>query len=736
MIIRKTFKAAALASVCLLPLIAVAQAADDTGFDLPEAMPNTQELNRISSQPSEAYDNEATIGLRGQSSTSAAFGRYNGDYREGASIIGGFQLRGRSDWKSTDTYYYNLNGKDLKLGFGGAYDIAPNSSVSLKVGNQGTWGLTADYDAMSYVQSNSFTTIFDKNGTLVNAPGALGSNGTAGVVTRNGYATDLVGTRRDKGSVGLKYFLGDWTLTSGLVHEHKEGTQESSMLVGGGNANGIATLPLPINYDTDRFTAGAAFATPKLQANLAYTFSSFKDNTSGFLYQAYETQKTVGEPMVGVYSTPPSNMAHQLAGQLGYNLTDTTRLNANLSYGLQLQDAGFLPATLVANNAAWGNPTSLGGMVQTMFGNVAMTTRPFTNADARLSYTIDERQPNTPRRNQIYGDAADTNTYSIRSAVPMAWTKQTFAAEAGYRILPSTKATIGYNLRFVDRSEAIVHSSTENEFTAKLRTTFTPDVTGSLGYNHSIRQASAPDYSFIIHQFGPSDCSVGNCLAVPTYMASRVQDALAGRLNATLGQDATLGWVAKFTNNSYPNKDNPGNSSYPNQQFGVTSEYSASTGPDVTYRFGPGAEGHAFYTYQRTYREMNGQPNYSNVVATDTHTTGLSGSWQVTSDVKIGSDYVFSYGSEAISQSGIFYNQSNYPAGDSLPNVTSMLNSFKLHGEYEYVPGITLFLGYSFDRLVTSDWAAFGTVSNQVLTGDGNPSYAVHSVISSVSFKW
>lgn len=735
MIIRKTFKAAALASVCLLPLVAAAQAADDTGFDLPEAMPNTQELKRISDQPGET-NNEVTVGLRGQSSTSAEYGRYNGDYRQGASIIGDFKLSGRSDWKSTDTYYYNLNAQDLKLGFGGTYDLAPNSSLHLKVGNQGTWGLTADYDAITYVASNSFTTPFDKNGTLVNAYTL--STGAATSLARASLAenTDLVGTRRDRGSVELKYMLGDWAMTSGLVHEHKEGTMVETMTVGGTNT-GLINFPMPINYDTDRFTAKAEFGTPKLQANVAYSFSNFRDNNAGgFAFQGFtlSTAASGATPVNGVYSQAPNNMAHQLSTQLGYNLTDTTRINANLVYGVQLQNDGLVAASLTPNTTSTysGNPTSLDGMVQTMFGNVAITSRPFKDVDTRLSYTVDDRQSNTPNKLQVVGDPTDSRTSAAkyRDAIAVSWLKNTVAAEAGYRVLDNTKLTVGYNLRTVTRSEAMVHNTVENEATAKLRTTFTPEVTGSLGYSHSIRSASAPDYSVWQRVGNGTDCTQGNlppngCTSIPTFMAARTQDSISSRVNTMLGQDATAGFIAKGITNDYND-----------QRYGVIRDYSIITGPDLTYRFGPGAEAHAFYTYQIKYRKTNGQSRENNSISDTTNTTGISGSWQLTDDLKIGADYVYSYGSEVFEQSYGGWGSTTV-GGGYIPNVTSMLNTVKVHGEYEYVPGITLSLGYGFDSLSTSDWALWGSGSaGQVLTGESNPSYHVHTVMSSVAFKW
>ncbi len=732
MIIRNTFKAAALTSVCLLPLMAVAQAADDTGFDLPEAMPNTQELNRISSQPAE-YDNSVSVGLRGQSSTSAEYGRYNGNYREGGSVIGDFRFSGRSDWKSTDTYYYNLNGSDLKLGFGGSFDIAPNSSISLKVGNQGTWGLTANYDAMTYVASNNFNATYNSNGTL--SPGIAAGAYVAG---QSGQTQSLlIGTRRDKGSVEGKYYYGDLLFTSGVTHEHKEGTQEGyiSFLT-------QATFVMPINYDTDRFTASVAFNTPKLQSSLNYTFSKFTDNNTAVNFVNFKTT-TNG----AIYVLPPSNMAHQVSGQVGYNLNDDTRLNINTVYGLQLQNDDFQLAT--HDNAVTPplpSQGSLNGFVQTLFGNVALTTRPLPKTDLRLAYTIDTRSNNTNTLNPVDGlrsDAGSASKIMYRTPLNESWVKQTAQVTAGYRILPSTKLTLGYTWRDTERSDALIKSSSENEVAAKVRTTFSDETTGSVGYTHAIRAASAPNFA-IWNQLvsGGGDCgqsasgNIVDCAQVPYYQAARTQDAVKARLNQVLGADASAGLVMNAVHDRYPNVS-----------YGRTSDYKIMSGPDLNYRFSPDAEAHAFYTYERTFSSFNDNSianpaanpsyNWKEYSTSDTHTVGLGGSIKPISNLKIGADYNLSYGMMDFAESGNFLGTAvNSLASAQLPTVTSMLNSFKLHGEYEYVPGVTLYLGYGYDRLTSNDWALVGTVSQAYTSGQSNPSYAVHSVVSKVSFKW
>ena len=472
MIIRNTLKAAALASVCLIPLAAAAQDDNGLGFAMPEAAPNTQALTDISNKPAQVFDNEATIGLRGQSSQSAEFGRYNGQYNDGVDVIGSLMMRSSHDWKSADTYYLNLDAKNLSFGAGDHFDISPSSEADLKIGNQGTWGASVNYWSNTYVQSNQFTTLYDTSGGLVN--GFTRINGTALTASTNlPFATDTIGLRRDRGTAGLSYILGNWAFDFAYTHEHKEGQIETAVTEGGGSGT-FVFVPLPISYDTDTVNLTAKFNAAKLQAILGYRFSNFQDNNSSYNFEAFVTPGTtsVGRSAVanGVLSQAPSNMAHQLSAQVGYNLSPDTRLNANLVYGLEMQNQSYVGST--GNTAlqntvnGFGNPDSLDGFVQTTFANLAMTSQLNPKVNMRASYTVDGRAVNTGDQtihtiNPNNPDIGTTNTatattaaaeYPTRYSRPESWLKQTATLEAGYRILPSTRVTLGYTFTGMDRT--------------------------------------------------------------------------------------------------------------------------------------------------------------------------------------------------------------------------------------------------------------------------------------------
>ncbi len=727
MFTRNAQKAALLASVCLVPLSA-AMAGD---FD--DAAP------AAAAAGTPVYNNEVEIGLRVQSAGSAVFGRYNGSPYAGVSVLGGWSARNRDD-----VFYYQTYGRDLDFGRA----IAPNSTVGLKVGEQGSWGLSASYDAISYTQSLDYQSLFNSNGTFANGgPGTTYASAAAAYRTlAPGILSAVqkfeVGTRRDTGEVAGDLRFNDWLISTSFSHEHKSGTVGQSIDI----STNMAFLA-PVDYDTDRYRATLAYNGEKLQGKLTYSLSSFRDNLTSIRLDS--PVQTAGVANAANVVLPPSNIAHNLNGQMAYNLTDKTRLNLNMDYGVQIQNAVIQPEDWSQQTQRFysGDPQTLNGVVQTIFTNASIVTQPMKDVNLRTSYTLDMREGNRAHYHIRQGEMG-TSAGWIRDALTQSYIKNTALIEAGYRILPSTKLTLGYVVTDMQRTNAQVGETLENRATAKVRTTAIPGVTTSLGYEHAVRTVSDVDESRPWKGLNNSgDCQTASatqngtyCLGIASYQAARTQDVVPLRLSTSLGDDATLGLNSKFTANNYPG-----------QTFGVRREYMVSSGPDVSYRVTEGLDAHTFYTFQRSYRSMamskgsevaNPQTtiglNWSEATTIDTSTFGLGATWKPSNEWKFGFDYLFNFGNE-----GVFVSLPGKGFSGEEWRVDTMNNSVKVFGEYEFVPGASLNLAYNYDRLVTDDPFAWGSpfygtagTSGALLTGQGNAAYNVHTVMSRVSYKW
>jgi MtrB/PioB family decaheme-associated outer membrane protein len=357
------------AVVCLLPLPALAQS--DSGFDIGEK----PEAAVLAPPPT----NWVTIGSQYQSDGSYYLGRFSGAVAPGFYGLGDFHLGQRDAWDSGGTNYWDVQGANL-----GFWD----RSFSARAGQQGTWGLTFSYDGIPYEATNNFHSVWTNNGTTVPGvppgsipllypatpfvPGVGAVNSLWLPVPSPTLAARLfnynIGTRRDVFTGTGKYQWGDWTITGAIRHEHKTGYQANSAEIGGtvalttagtggsrnippaasvGVTSGLGYFAMPIDYDTDRYEVLAAYGDEKLQVQLGYTFSNFKDNMTQFNLQNpfnLNPTTTFGTSAANLYipySLPPSNSAHQVKALVGYNISPTMRFNANFAYGVELQNDSF-----------------------------------------------------------------------------------------------------------------------------------------------------------------------------------------------------------------------------------------------------------------------------------------------------------------------------------------------------------------------------------------------------------
>ena len=193
----RSLKAALAASVCLLPLQAAAQSLGSAP---------SQDKPAATAAPAAPGDNWISIGAQYQSGRSYYFGRYNG------AVIRASTGWAISTWAcvtpGTPAVPDTSSWTARHLGF-------PDRSVTLKVGQQGTWGVTFSYDGIPYYTTESFLSVWQSNGALV-----------AGVAPRIGEQhanvagilwNSPLSTQRDILTAIGKYQWGDWTFTGSVT---------------------------------------------------------------------------------------------------------------------------------------------------------------------------------------------------------------------------------------------------------------------------------------------------------------------------------------------------------------------------------------------------------------------------------------------------------------------------------------------------------------------------------------
>jgi MtrB/PioB family decaheme-associated outer membrane protein len=765
-----SLRAVALAGVCLAPLAAAAQ-----NFDLGGA-------GDASATPAKEYSNEIDVGVRYQSNTSPVFGRYTGNDSKGFGSLGGFHLKGGDAPDSGNTFFYEATGTNLDFqpnNVGPNNALAPESELNVAVGQQGTWKANAYYNAITYT-GQTFYSPYNAAGNL--APGltpfggkaagstlpASGAPGNINYYVNNNLPEfqETAGTRRDIVGGDGKYILGEWTVTSGLRHEHKEGTVMQTVYA----ATSGTAFPEPVNYDTDRYNVTGAYNTRKLQTQIGYVYSRFTDNNT-FFTAPYFTAGT--SPVVATnnaqfttqYSLPPSNSAHYINGAFGYNLTPETRATANFQYGLEMSDSTLgagtaTPGSQIGSSYSYvgKNENTTGELARVYNANVGLTSRPIPALDFKVAYGLDGRDNNAaaaPIYGDAHGDGALTTTAPVLS-IQQNWTKQKATAEAGYKVLPSTKVSLGYRFDDTDRSSGTIANtsftglswvgrSIENTEWVKVADHSIDKVNSSITYEHAQRGGkfdlqpvtTSPTYSSGVF-----------------YQAPRVADRVKLRADYAPTDEWSIGANAKYETNHY---------TYTSTMTGTDRDYNASAGPDVSYTPTKALSFHAFYTYEEIYYNNGGNGatsaldsgyGWSAATTDSVHTAGFSADWKITDRLKIGTEYTFSYGDVAYNLFGgglvssaaaplSYYNVQN------LPTVNSSMHSLKLRGEYALADNISLLAGYGFDLFKDNDWSygwnpvmtanSAGTTPvtvNSLTSAESNPSYRVHSVYTAVRVKF
>ena len=757
-----TFCAVALASTCLLSPAAMAQDSSSA----PATAPSTQ------------YG-EFTIGTQwvGGSNT-GQYGRYNGFTEHGLDTVLGFTVQKRDPWASGNTFYYKVTGLNLDFQTGNrlaknfddsAYSsstsnkFGPEAELSVEFGNQGSWGVKFDYDAISYTGNiiDSIYTVNGATGTLNNGfpawGGATNDPLQVGAITKYDTTTlpaamksFQVGTRRDSVQASGQYMMDEWTFSSKIQHEHKEGTLEESLR----ETYGGQAFTLPVDYDTDRFDLSAAYSDPDFQALIQYTYSHFADNNSAVTlpYPVSISALTAGSgpyAQTGLYSTPPSNSAHYVTAMFSDKLSPKTRITFNGRVGVELQNSTF-PANSADPNlsSALGNPDynwfqNLNSMNQGTSANspnasawiyeanLGVSTNLAQGLDGRASYSFDGRSVDINQyKVWIGGSSPDANANTAVYVVPQGWFKQTAKIEADYRFLPgsSTKLTVGYTFNNINRTNAQVEHSITNTEYAQLSSVLGADLMGRLSYEHKERNGT------LVYDtaWGNLENGAPEADGTPSgayYQAPMTSDSITVRADYAPTGDFSGGVYLKYANEDfhYPAAAitlPSGDWNLTGFGEGIKQDYNFTAGPDINYRPSQTTNLHVYYTYEQIFFDNRGNGGcaesntdicagsvgyFQNKYTSNMNTAGFSGDWQASDKLKLAAEYNMSMGSVIFGQ----YNGVMVPAGTvsqgyqnvvSYPDVNSTMHDLRLTAVYHLSEKIQCSLMYEYSMFHNNDW--------------------------------
>ena len=381
-------------------------------------------------------------------------------------------------FKPDESYSFQISGKDWGL---------HTQEFQLLGERLGQWQAGFDWDQMRHIystDSQSLLKVFGGNvfilpgarPPMVNWNGAPGWSCTqASAGSSNNDCDGQISQQWYTGRLFFKYTPTPNTdVSAELTRIYKDGQRPFGMAFGSPGGN-FLELVQPISQKIYEFKLRGSWMTEMFQVQGGYTASVFvndfpwvrADNPcvgAGQLAPvppapcASPPGATPGQ--FGTTSLPPNNQAHTFDLSGGLNLPMRTRVNANFTYQLRLQNQDFQQQTY-SNSLILTNPglqlpqTSLNGNVQTALFNFDVTSRPL---QAPVTFTLKYRLYD-------YMDKSDTITFgafiiddqnaittSPYRAGRYSFLRQNADLAARYQFMPGTALTLGVGWEGWNRS--------------------------------------------------------------------------------------------------------------------------------------------------------------------------------------------------------------------------------------------------------------------------------------------
>ena len=258
--------------------------------------------------------------------------------------------------------------------FGGRQWGLQDQEFHLLAERLGKWQAGFDWDQMRHIYST--------NARMLAVQGPRGVFTLPGrpdlFVYNSAPELDEISVRWDTAHMYFKLSpTPDIDLTAEYTRIRKDGERPMSMAFGS-PGNNFAEFLQPIEQTVHDFRLRGTWATERWQLQWGYTLSVF-DNEVGRLRAdnpcggigivGCGADSAAAAPVTGQSALPPNNMAHTFNVAGGINLPMRTRVSANFTYTLALQNDEFFPHTINPNIVAL-EPTELVLPRKSLLGNV------------------------------------------------------------------------------------------------------------------------------------------------------------------------------------------------------------------------------------------------------------------------------------------------------------------------------------------------------------------------------
>jgi MtrB/PioB family decaheme-associated outer membrane protein len=423
-------------------------------------------------------EGDAEVGALYADGANSSFGHYTGIDHSGAYADVGASGQMRSD----DGDYANYDLERLGLASRDGY---------VEGGREGRYDLRISYDGQPTRLYDTAVTPFRGNGATLDLPAgwtAAGSTGGMSVLAQSLAPVNLGYDRRTVALLARFFASPSWTLFGEFRRQEKIGTDFTSASF----LTQAVQLPQPIDYVTDSFETGAAWAGRIASFRLSYTGSWFEDDSDALNF-ANPYLPIVPGSTEGRLGVPPGNTLQQLAaaGNLRPPWWATT-LTYSASVATLRQNDAFLPVSTLAG-AGVPAPGALDGDVHLSHYALGLATRPLAKLSLRGNATYDGRDDKT---NPLAIAYIVTDTFPGGTAITPRYSEDHVRLDGGadYALAHWLKIGVGGKLDDIHYGPGQVVTWTQNAQSWG-RATITPitSLSVTLKYGNALRKVSSFD---------------------------------------------------------------------------------------------------------------------------------------------------------------------------------------------------------------------------------------------------
>jgi MtrB/PioB family decaheme-associated outer membrane protein len=626
----------------------------------------------------QGYQADAEAGALVADGANANYGRYTGIDRSTAYV----DANADGQWHSDDGSYATYQLERLGLA---------SRDGTVEGGRDGRFDLRVSYDGQPTDLYDTSATPFQNNGGRLGLPADWVAAGTTfGMSALNSSLAPVsIGYERRTFALTGQFFASpQWTLFGEFRRQEKKGTDLTSASF----LTEALQLPQPIDFITNSFDAGAAWAGRRASLRVTYTGSWFEDNSDSLDF-ANPYLPLVPGSTEGRLGTPPNNTLQQLAATGNVQLPwYATTLTYTASLGTLRQNAPFLPVSALPDAGA-ASPGSLDGDVRLSHYAIGLASRPLPKLNLRGNATYDGRNDQTTPIAIAY---VVTDTFPGGTALAPRYGEDRARLDGGADYNLTRWLRIGVGGQFLDvrysPGQAFTHTQDVESWG---RATINPieNLSLTFKYGDGLRKASALDLTELPAAEDP--------LVLDYNYAPR--DRVFSTLMSSWVVTPTITWALE----GYLAKDD-----YRSSPLGLQASHEQRASTILTWTPRENLSAYADAGYQRLYTGQNGTTDVATApwLIYDTErywNMSIGGQWVASQRWSLTLDYVHapSYEDTDSVLGGL---------AQAFPQNWSKLDTARLGVTYRWTPALQLHLRYEHETYNSNDWALNGVGASTV----------------------